>query len=112
MRCNRPGRVRGRGGLAARDRLGPATSPTDALKQELRDAQELYEDAVQEVLGDQPQQPAVRGVVELEEKSPVRKKSLPEMILQHADLHDKIAVVLDSYGDGARASSSSTARPT
>ncbi len=76
----------------------PETAPAaDALKQELRDAQELYEDAVQEVLATNLNRRRFEEIIELDRNSPVRKKSLPEIVLKHADLHDKIAAALATY---------------
>ena len=75
-----------------------AATPDQQLAAErLRDAQELHEDAINEVLQTNVNRRRFEDVLELEEKSQTRKKSLAELEVTHADLLPQIHDVMQAY---------------
>ncbi|MEW6252943.1 MAG: protein translocase subunit SecD, partial [Planctomycetota bacterium] len=88
------------GGDAGPTETAPATQAQDErgrLEEVARDARELYDDAVQEVLNTNLNRRRFEEVIELEEKSTVRKNSLAELKTAHADLLPQIEAVLAAY---------------
>ncbi len=77
----------------------PATAPVtqEALDLAYRDALELYEDAVQEVLATNLNRRRFEEILELEAQSAVRQKSLAQIIERHADLRDSIEEVVSKF---------------
>jgi SecD/SecF fusion protein len=77
----------------------PASQPnTQAqLDEALRDAAELFEEAIQEVLTTNLNRARFEEVLDLETTSKVRKTSLEQLLDKHADLRDKLEAVLEKY---------------
>lgn len=81
----------------------PATAPTppaeteESLALAFRDAQELFEDALQDVLATNLNRRRFEEILELEERSPVRQRSLEQISERHADLRDEIETVLATF---------------
>ncbi len=79
----------------------PATAPAPETEEGLalayRDAQELFEDALQDVLATNLNRRRFEEILELEERSPVRQKSMAQIFERHADLRAEIDTVLATY---------------
>jgi SecD/SecF fusion protein len=69
----------------------------ETLKQTQRDASELFEDAVLEVLNTNLNRRRFEEILDLDEKSAVREKSLEQTRQTHADLRDPIDDVVAKY---------------
>jgi len=77
----------------------PASAPVTAetLKQAQRDASELFEDAVLDVLNTNLNRRRFEEILELDEKSTVREKSVEQTRQTHADVRDLMDDVLANY---------------
>lgn len=75
----------------------PATQTAESLQEAYRDATELFEDAMQDVLASNLNRRRFEEILELETKSETRRKSLPEIRTTHADLHDLIDDVVAKH---------------
>ncbi|MCK4342651.1 MAG: protein translocase subunit SecD, partial [Phycisphaerae bacterium] len=69
----------------------------EALNEAYRDAQELFEDAIDDVLDSNLNRRRFQEILELDEKSPVRVTSLKGIRAEHPDLDDEIAEVLAQF---------------
>jgi len=76
-----------------------ATAPVtqEALDLAYRDALELYEDALQEVLATNLNRRRFEEILELEAQSAVRQKSMAQIIERHADLREQIEEVVAKF---------------
>ncbi len=77
----------------------PATQAISqgSLNQAWRDASELFEDAIQEVLATNLNRRRFEEILELEAKSAVRQKSLAQILDRHADLRDLMEDVIAKH---------------
>jgi SecD/SecF fusion protein len=77
----------------------PTTEPVtqEDLNRAYRDASELFEDSMQEVLASNLNRRRFEEILELDAGSPVRKKSLAQIMGKHADLRDQIEEVVAKY---------------
>ncbi len=76
-----------------------ATQPAtlESLQQARRDAAELFEDAVQDVLTTNLNRRRFEEILDLDEKSPVRQKSLEQIRERHADVRDLLDDVIAQH---------------
>lgn len=77
----------------------PAEPPVtlESLRAAQRDAMELFEDAVQDVLSTNLSRRRFEEILDLDTKSPLRKRSLEQLIGRHADLRDLLDDVLAKH---------------
>jgi SecD/SecF fusion protein len=75
----------------------PAPLTQEKLDEAARDGLELYEEAVQDVLATNLNRARFEEVLDLEKSSPIRQKSLDQLLDRHADLRDLLEAVLAEY---------------